>query len=584
MRNFRVGGNAVQRRRRTCRRSTSPTSTRPEAAASWYQYATDPGLGCEAMVDTPEERGTIIRDESAISRCIEPGGPDPRAPRRRRHAREDPEGDPREARQAGREEGSRGRPWCVIGRRLRAGDLPPCAGGGGPDPDDGGAGTRSRTSEPAPAPGARFAASTSSRCSTVGGVRVYEADRPGRGNLLVGIGGAQGPLAGADRPAGVSRRGPLKRSLRTRSTRSRRPRPRTEPGAPRARVTSGMTGDQSHAPYLEALAAYARRNPGRFHIPGHKGGPAADPELLETFGEAAFDLDIPALIHGIDVGEEPTPFQQAQRLAAEAWGARRSWFLLNGASQGNHALCMAVRQSGRRVVMQRNVHSSAIDGLVIAGLDPVFAAPELDPELGLAHCLTPESLAEAIERTDDPAAAFVLSPTYFGAVADVAALAEVAHERNVPLIVDEAWGAHLRFCELLPAERARAGRRRGDLLHAQDRRQPDAVGDPPPRSRRPHRRGPRRPRGDADGVHEPERAARRLTRRLAPAGCRSRRGAADADRRGSGRRPRARSARSPASTCSTNGSRVEEASPAGTRFASRSMSAGREPPVIGSRR
>ncbi len=208
--------------------------------------------------------------------------------------------------------------------------------------------------------------------------------------------------------------------------------------------------DQSRAPYLEALVAYAARNPGRFHIPGHKGGPAADSGLVDAFGLAAFDHDIPALIHGIDVGEEPTPFEQAQMLAADAWGARRSWFLLNGASQGNLTLCMAVRQSGRKVVMQRNVHSSAIDGLIVAGLKPTFAAPELDPELGLAHCLTPETLEEAIDRAGDPVAAFVLSPTYFGAVADVAALAEVAHGRDVPLIVDEAWGAHLHFCDRLP--------------------------------------------------------------------------------------------------------------------------------------
>ena len=114
---------------------------------------------------------------------------------------------------------------------------------------------------------------------------------------------------------------------------------------------------------------YARRKPGRLHVPGHKGGPGVDPEALEALGANAFDLDIPALIEGIDVPPpEPTPFQQAQDLAAEAWGAERSWFLINGASQGNKATCLAVRHSGRRVVVQRNVHSSTIDGLVVAGL------------------------------------------------------------------------------------------------------------------------------------------------------------------------------------------------------------------------
>ena len=207
---------------------------------------------------------------------------------------------------------------------------------------------------------------------------------------------------------------------------------------------------QAEAPYLDALVAYAARRPGRFHVPGHKGGPGADPQLVEALGAAAFDLDIPALIEGIDVGLEPAPFQRAQALAAEAWGARRSWFLINGASQGNQAACLAVRHMGRSVVVQRNAHSSTIDGLVLAGLLPTFVAPEVDPDLGIAHCLTPESLAATLDATPDAVAAHAVSPTYFGAVADVAGLAEVAHERGIPLVVDEAWGAHLRFCDRLP--------------------------------------------------------------------------------------------------------------------------------------
>src|SRR3954464_826750 len=205
------------------------------------------------------------------------------------------------------------------------------------------------------------------------------------------------------------------------------------------------------APYLEALLEYARRNPGRFHVPGHKGGPAADPGMREAFGEQALALDIPALMQGIDAGAEPTPFQEAQRLAAEAWGAKRTWFLGNGGSAGNHVTCMALAHMGGEVVVQRNVHSSTIDGLVLSGLRPRFVAPELDPELMIAHCLTPDALDRALGETPGAVAAKVVSPTYFGAVADVASLAEVAHSHEVPLIVDEAWGAHLAFHPDLPA-------------------------------------------------------------------------------------------------------------------------------------
>jgi lysine decarboxylase len=185
-------------------------------------------------------------------------------------------------------------------------------------------------------------------------------------------------------------------------------------------------------------------------VPGHKGGAGADARLVEAVGREALALDIPALMWGIDVGLEPTPFEESQRLAAEAWGARRTWFLVNGASQGNHVALMTLAHLGSDVVVQRNAHSSTIDALVLSGLRPAFVAPELDPDLYIAHCMTPEALDRALAERPGAVGATVVSPTYFGAVADVAALAEVAHARGVPLIVDEAWGAHLAFHEDLP--------------------------------------------------------------------------------------------------------------------------------------
>lgn len=212
-----------------------------------------------------------------------------------------------------------------------------------------------------------------------------------------------------------------------------------------------MPASQSDTPYLDALRAWAARDPGRLHVPGHKGGVGADPRLVEAIGKPALELDIPALMWGIDVGVEPTPFAESQRLAAEAWGARRTWFLVNGASQGNHVALLTLAHAGGSVVMQRNAHSSTVDALVLSGLRPTFAAPELDPELHIAHGLRPEALDRALADTPGAVGASVVSPTYFGAVADVAGLAEVAHSHGVPLVVDEAWGAHLAFSDELPA-------------------------------------------------------------------------------------------------------------------------------------
>jgi arginine decarboxylase len=211
--------------------------------------------------------------------------------------------------------------------------------------------------------------------------------------------------------------------------------------------------DQSRAPYLEALIEYRDRDPGRFNVPGHKGGPGMDPGFLAALGPEAVALDIPASIEGIDMGEdlEQNHLQHAQLLAAEAWGARRSWFLVNGGSGGNHATCLSLRHLGQRVIVQRNAHSSAIDGMILAGLEPRFVSPEVDDELGIAHCLTPDTLERAVAAEPEASAVMLTSPTYFGAVADVAALAEVAHAAGLPIAVDEAWGAHLRFSPDLPS-------------------------------------------------------------------------------------------------------------------------------------
>src|SRR5205807_1227716 len=223
------------------------------------------------------------------------------------------------------------------------------------------------------------------------------------------------------------------------------------------RGAGGMSAEQSRAPYLDALCEYAARDPARLHVPGHKGGPGADSQLLRALGERALRLDIPALTYGIDVGPAPTPFEQAQRLAAQAWGAQRTWFLINGASQGNIAAGLALAHHGEEVVLQRNVHSSTIDSLVLSGLRPTFAPPEVDPELGIAHCLTAGTLERALAATPAAVGAWVVSPTYFGAVADIRELAAVAHARGVPLIVDEAWGAHLAFHASLPEHALAAG-------------------------------------------------------------------------------------------------------------------------------
>src|SRR5215213_10838284 len=214
---------------------------------------------------------------------------------------------------------------------------------------------------------------------------------------------------------------------------------------------SDLVSDQPTAPYLDAVVAYGFRGAGRFHVPGHKGGPGADPGLRFALGDRALAIDIPQDMEGVDIGDSPTPFERAEQLAAEAYGAGRSWFLTNGATQGNHALCLALAPLGGRIVAQRNSHTSLIDGLVLSGGLPSFVAPEYDADLGMAHGVTPEALGAALDAHGGGfRAAFIVSPTYYGMAADVEGCAAACHERGVPLVVDQAWGPHFGFHPDLP--------------------------------------------------------------------------------------------------------------------------------------
>lgn len=223
-----------------------------------------------------------------------------------------------------------------------------------------------------------------------------------------------------------------------------------------------MVPDPTATPYLDALLAFRDdRGPTRLMVPGHKGGRAVPEGLRIAFGASAelvLGLDIPLHVKGIDVPEGTSPFEQARQLAAEAWGARTTYFVVGGGSQANHCVCLALPFLARRrprVAVQRNVHQSIIYGLILADAEVFWVEPELDREFGIEHCVKPAALDAVLDKHWPLDAAFVVSPTYYGAVCDVAALAKVTRrhgteEAHPLLIVDEAWGAHFPFNHRFP--------------------------------------------------------------------------------------------------------------------------------------
>src|SRR5699024_2868324 len=153
-------------------------------------------------------------------------------------------------------------------------------------------------------------------------------------------------------------------------------------------------------------------------VPGHGGTDAGISELLTDFiGEKALHLDVPMLLEGIDL-EDDSPFAESLALAADSWGARRTWFLTNGASQANRTVALPVAGLGEDAIAQRCAHSSFSDVVVLAGLNPSYVLPSVAAGNGIAHGTSVASLDKALRRAEDegrPASAvYIVSPSYFG--------------------------------------------------------------------------------------------------------------------------------------------------------------------------
>ena len=208
--------------------------------------------------------------------------------------------------------------------------------------------------------------------------------------------------------------------------------------------------DQSSAPYFEALCAYSKVPRAAFHTPGHIQGRGAHPAVQEAFGERMLSLDISPGLGNLD-GVPGSALDEAQALAAEAYGADRTWFLANGSTLGNQIMVTAVCHPGDVILTSRNTHRSIISALMVAGVRPLYIPAELDPESHIAHGVTPAQVEENLAAHPEVRAVLIVSPTYYGVCSDVAGIAEAAHRHGVPLLVDEAWGPHFPFHPSLPA-------------------------------------------------------------------------------------------------------------------------------------
>jgi arginine decarboxylase len=174
------------------------------------------------------------------------------------------------------------------------------------------------------------------------------------------------------------------------------------------------------------------------------------PGFAAAAGRKVLGADLTELAGTDNLHDPRGAYRSAQERAARLFGASRSFFLVNGATSGVIAAFLSCLRDGDRVIMPRSSHRSAFDGLVLCGASPVFVEVPYDGETGL-H-LTPSTAAfrDALKSNPGVRALFLTSPTYHGACADVREIVEAARPRGVPVIVDEAWGAHFPFHPELP--------------------------------------------------------------------------------------------------------------------------------------
>jgi len=211
-----------------------------------------------------------------------------------------------------------------------------------------------------------------------------------------------------------------------------------------------MPIDHSRVPVLEAMQKFRERGDHAYGPPGHRQGKGVDPRVLAVMGEGAFASDILTLNGLDDRRESQGVLTQAQELMADAVHAETCFFSTCGSSLSVKSAMISIAGPGEKLLVSRNAHKSVVSALIISGVQPVWVHPHFDPELHLAHPPETEDFQRALEANPDVKGALLITPTDWGTCADIKGTAEVCHAAGIPLIVDEAWGAHLPFHQGLP--------------------------------------------------------------------------------------------------------------------------------------
>jgi len=212
------------------------------------------------------------------------------------------------------------------------------------------------------------------------------------------------------------------------------------------------------APIVDALRAAYENPTYQFHIPGHTKGKAIFKDFRKLIGDKALSLDTTDEFDNLGTLHPATgPIKEAQELAAEAFGARKTFFLLNGSTAGNLAIAMALTRKGQKIIVNRNCHRSILTGLMISGAEPVWVCPNRIDDWSIWGNIEAWQIEEKLEQDKDISMVWVTNPTYEGVVSDIKSISAVCKKYGVPLIVDEAHGCLWNFNKHLPETALKLG-------------------------------------------------------------------------------------------------------------------------------
>ncbi|ANE47417.1 arginine decarboxylase [Paenibacillus swuensis] len=215
--------------------------------------------------------------------------------------------------------------------------------------------------------------------------------------------------------------------------------------------------DHRQTPLFTALVNHAASNPVQFHIPGHKKGAGMDQEFRSFVGDNVLSIDLINIAPLDDLHQPTGVIEEAQQLAADAFGADYTYFSVQGTSSAIMTMILAVCSPGDKIIIPRNVHKSVMSAIIFSGAKPVFLSPARDKNLGIDHGITLRSVKRAMEKHPDAKALLVINPTYYGFCANLKEIVDLVHSFKIPVLVDEAHGVLIHFHEELPMSAMEAG-------------------------------------------------------------------------------------------------------------------------------